>query len=90
MRTRSLWLVAMVGPLAVAGLLAAFHEAVDDYLDVCAKAGKDPQKAFSGKLMLRIDPKVHARAAAAAEVAGKSLNQWGEQVIREAADRIVA
>lgn len=29
-------------------LRAAFHEAVDDYLETCAKIGKAPQKAFSG------------------------------------------
>lgn len=28
-------------------LKAAFHEAVDDYLDLCAKIGKPPQTAAS-------------------------------------------
>src|SRR5262245_43411840 len=68
----------------VADLIAAFHEAVDDYIDICAKAGKDPHKPYSGNLMLRIGPEVHSKAAIAAELAGKSLNQWTEEVLAEA------
>ncbi len=61
---------------SVAGLRAAFEEAVDDYLDTCAKVGKAPNKPYSGKLMLRIPPELHAEVAMRAELAGKSLNQW--------------
>ena len=68
-------------------LIAAFHEAVDDYLDACAKAGKAPQKPYSGKVMFRIDPAVHAQAALAARLAGKSLNAWGEDALRVAAEK---
>ncbi len=69
----------------VAGLKAAFHEAVDDYVETCARAGKPPQKPYSGNVMVRIDPDVHRRAAIAAEVTGKSLNQRTEEVLRKAA-----
>ena len=69
----------------VEGLRAAFHEAVNDYVDTCAKAGKTPQRAYSGQLMLRVDPQVHASAAMAAQLSGKSLNQWGEEVLANAA-----
>jgi predicted HicB family RNase H-like nuclease len=65
----------------VAGLKAAFHEAVDDYLDTCAKIGKEPQKPYSGKMMFRVDPETHRKAAIAAELAGKSLNQWAEEAL---------
>ena len=71
----------------VAGLEAAFREAVDDYVETCAKIGKSPEKPYSGNLMLRVDPAVHAQAARAAELAGKSLNQWGEEVLSAAAKR---
>lgn len=74
----------------VADLKAAFQEAVDDYIATCAKIGKAPQKPYSGNLMLRVDPAVHSKAALAAELAGKSLNQWGEEVLREAAEKQVA
>jgi predicted HicB family RNase H-like nuclease len=45
----------------VADLKTAFHEAVDDYVDTCAKMGTTPQKPFSGNLMLRIDPAVQKK-----------------------------
>ena len=32
-------------------LKAAFREAVDDYIETCAKIGKEPQRPFSGKVM---------------------------------------
>jgi predicted HicB family RNase H-like nuclease len=73
----------------VAGLGAAFREAVDDYIETCAKIGKRPEKPYSGNVMLRVDPAVHAQAALAAELAGKSLNQWGEEVLAAAAKRQV-
>ena len=67
-------------------LKAPFHEAIDDYLDHCAKVGKNPQKSYSGQLMLRVSPTVHANAALAAERSGKSLNQWSEEVLARAAE----
>jgi predicted HicB family RNase H-like nuclease len=68
----------------VAGLKQAFHEAVDDYITTCEKLGRSPQKPYSGKMMFRVDPEIHARAAKAAELAGKSLNQWAEEVLDKA------
>ena len=69
----------------VEGLRVAFHEAVEDYLETCARIGKDPQHSYSGQVMFRVDPEVHRRAALAAELAGKSLNQWAEEVLGTAA-----
>lgn len=74
----------------VADLKTAFRDAVDDYIKTCATIGKEPQKPYSGNLILRVDPAVHSKAALAAELAGKSLNQWGEEVLREAAEKQVA
>lgn len=68
-------------------LRAAFVEAVDDYLETCKRVGKPPQKPYSGQLMVRVDPQVHAKAAMAAELAGASLNKWAEAALREAAER---
>ena len=70
----------------VAGLREAFHEAVDDYVETCAKIGKPPQRAFSGQVMFRVRPDVHRKAALAAELSGKSLNQWAEDVLDRAAN----
>ena len=75
---------------SVSELRSAFHEAVEDYVETCAKLGKKPQKPYSGQIMVRVDPEVHARAALAAELAGKSLAKWTEERLREDADRELA
>lgn len=69
----------------VPGLHAAFEEAVDDYLETCAKVGKPPQKPASGKMMLRVPPEVHRAALVAAQAAGTSLNQWAAQALQQSA-----
>ena len=67
------------------GLRDAFHEAVEDYIETCARIGKEPKKTYSGKVMFRVSPEVHRKAALAAELSGKSLNQWAEEVLGRAA-----
>lgn len=69
---------------SVAELREAFHEAVEDYLETCARIGKEPQKSYSGQVMFRVSPELHRKAAVAAELAGKSLNQWAEEVLNRA------
>ena len=69
---------------SVAELEAAFHEAVDDYLAACKKLGQEPNKPFSGRVMLRLPPEVHARASARATVEGVSFNQWAATVLERA------
>ena len=70
---------------SVAELEAAFREAVDDYIAACKKLGQTPDKPYSGRVMLRLPPEVHARASAAAQVQGLSFNQWAAQVLDTAA-----
>ncbi|MDD9987476.1 MAG: type II toxin-antitoxin system HicB family antitoxin [Spirochaetaceae bacterium] len=70
---------------SVTSLRGAFHEAVDDYLETCAKIGKEPQKAYSGRVMFRVSPETHRNAALAAELSGKTLNQWAAEVLDRAA-----
>ena len=70
---------------SVAELEAAFHEAVDNYLAACKKLGQEPNKPFSGRVMLRLPPEVHARASARATVEGVSFNQWAAKVLERAA-----
>ena len=68
-----------------AALRKAFHEAVKDYIETCARIGKKPQKSYSGRMMFRVSPEVHRRTALAAQLSGKSLNQWAEEVLDRAA-----
>jgi predicted HicB family RNase H-like nuclease len=70
---------------SVKELRKAFEEAVEDYLETCAKLGRTPQKPYSGKLSLRLEPALHASVAVKAELAQKSINQWVAEVLdREA------
>ena len=63
----------------------AFHEAIDDYLKACEQLEQAPEKPVSGRMMLRVDPVVHAAAVKAAAGAGQSLNRWAEQALKQAA-----
>lgn len=67
----------------VAELVEDFHGAVDDYLALCKKVGKQPDKPFSGTFNVRVGPELHAAAARAALAAGASLNDF----VRRAIDR---
>ena len=69
---------------SVSGLRAAFQEAVDDYLETCEKIGQPPQRPYSGKLLLRVTPELHASVSAAAEASGKSLSQWATETLGKA------
>ena len=73
----------------VEGLVAAFEEAVDDYLDTCKRIGKRPDKSYSGNVYLRVHEETHARVAKAAELAGVSLNQFGEEALELAASEVL-
>ena len=50
-----------------------FREAVDDYLAACKKLGQPPDKPYSGRVMLRLPPDLHARASAAARFTPKGV-----------------
>lgn len=69
---------------SVAKLHRAFEAAVDDYLVTCKKAKKQPQKPYSGRVMLRIPPELHAKVAIMAEVKGKSLNSLVTELLDHA------
>jgi len=69
---------------SVAEIRTAFEEAVNDYLEHCAATGKEPNKPYSGKFVLRLDPAVHARLAVKAHTSGKSLNQYAAEVLAQA------
>lgn len=58
---------------SVKELHKTFKIAVNDYLDTCKKLNRPPQKHYSGKIMLRVSPDLHAKAALQAETHGKSL-----------------
>ncbi|MCE2718997.1 MAG: type II toxin-antitoxin system HicB family antitoxin [Dolichospermum sp.] len=68
---------------SVEELKQAFQDSVDDYLEFCQQRGEEPDKPFSGKFMVRINPQLHKVIALRARQEGKSLNSWIEQQLSE-------
>jgi len=65
-------------------LRKAFHDSVDDYLDFCAQRGEEPEKPYSGKFVVRIEPELHKSLATRARMEHKSLNAWARDALAEA------
>jgi predicted HicB family RNase H-like nuclease len=61
---------------SVQELQQAFKESVDDYLEFCRERGEEPDRPFSGRLMVRLSPELHRDVYIQAQREGKSLNQW--------------
>ncbi|XPV77643.1 MAG: type II toxin-antitoxin system HicB family antitoxin [Desulfovibrio sp.] len=66
-------------------LKKALKESIEDYLEFCAEEGEEPEKPYSGRFNLRIEPELHRRVAQAAAVNGLSLNKWVEKTLDNAA-----
>lgn len=67
-----------------AELVADFHGAVDDYLELCAQSGTEPEKAYKGSFNVRISPELHKQAVIAAMSHNMSLNSFVETSIQKA------
>jgi predicted HicB family RNase H-like nuclease len=61
----------------------AFYEAVDDYLDMCSRIGKEPEKSYKGQFNVRISPQLHKDIAKRSVQSGISLNQYVEEALKE-------
>ncbi len=68
--------VVTFGGESFAEVEQAFRDSVDDYLAFCAERGEAPDRPHSGKILLRLTPQAHRRAALRAQAEGVSLNQW--------------
>lgn len=60
----------------------AFMESVNDYLVFCKERNEEPEKPFSGKFNLRLDPELHRQVYIAARQHQMSLNQWIAEAIK--------
>ena len=61
-----------------------FQTSIDDYLAVCAERGREPDKPYSGRIALRVNPNLHRAASATAKAQGKTLNSWLNEAIEKA------
>ena len=68
----------------VSELIQDFHDAVDTYLNHCAKTGSEPEKSYKGSFNVRFrDPSLHRRAAIYAYDHNLSLNNVVEESVAE-------
>jgi predicted HicB family RNase H-like nuclease len=67
-------------------LKEALAESIDDYLEFCQLKGKTPEKPYSGRFNVRLDPQLHARLATKARIAGKSLNSLVAEALNDFSD----
>lgn len=68
----------------------AMAESVDFYLNWCVERGKEPDRPFSGKFMVRTSPEIHSRAAVAAARIGLSLNRFVEKAIEDESRQVLS
>ena len=59
---------------SVADLRIDFENAVNSYLLTCSEIGKNPQKQYSGKMLLRMPSELHYELSVQAEASGQSVN----------------
>lgn len=60
-----------------------FHVAVDNYLELCQKEGKEPEKAYKGSFNIRLSPELHKKIAIYAMEHDITLNSFVEQSVEK-------
>lgn len=53
-----------------------FIQCIDDYLELCKKSGKEPEREFKGSFNVRVSPELHRNLALNAANEKKTLNQY--------------
>ena len=64
-------------------LISDFHNAVDDYLAICAERNEAPEVAYKGSLNVRLGSETHKQAAIYAFSHQQSLNSFIEEAVKE-------
>ena len=68
---------------SVEELRQALVDSVEDYLEFCAQRGENPDKPFSGKFLVRVEPELHRKVYLHARLSKTSINQ----VVKDALKR---
>ena len=59
----------------IKSLQKSFKEAVNDYLEMCAAEGMEPEESFKGSFNVRTGSELHRLAVLTAKERGLNLNQ---------------
>ena len=68
-------------------LKAGFKEAVEDYLILCRKVGKNPARSYNGSFNVRVSPDLHKKAVRKSISEGISLNRLVRRAIEKEVGR---
>ena len=68
---------------SVSSLKSDFEGAIDDYLEMCAMEGIEPQRSYKGKFNVRVSPELHKTLALYSASHGQTLNATVEEAIRQ-------
>ena len=69
---------------SVAELREEMRNSVDEYLEFCREKGREPEKPFSGKLMIRTSPELHRRIVLEAARHRVSMNAYVQEILEKA------
>lgn len=70
---------------STAQLRKEFADSLRFYEAFCAKRGIEPERPYSGRFVVRLEPKLHRSIANAARKEGKSINTWVKSALQQAA-----
>ena len=59
----------------------AFKDSINVYIDWCKEEGVEPEKPYSGKFNVRLDPQLHRQIAILAKKRRMSLNSFVEKAV---------
>lgn len=72
---------------SVSELLRELEQSIEDYVEWCLERGKEPERPYSGRLLVRATPALHRAVAAAAARNRQSLNAWVTHTLEQAISR---
>lgn len=64
-----------------------FQGAVDEYLELCAEQGIEPEKKYKGSFNVRVSPKLHKMLMLYSAERGQTLNATVEEALQEYMDK---
>ena len=67
---------------SVQSLRDDFQGAVDEYLEMCAENGIEPEKTYKGSFNVRVSPELHKTLALVSASRGQTLNSAVEEAIK--------
>jgi predicted HicB family RNase H-like nuclease len=70
-------------------LKQAFYDSVDDYLEFCTERGEDPEKPYSGRFVVRVEPELHKTIALEARKRGQSINSLVIEALSKAIEETI-